>query len=148
MLELYAGNRAAMPGALEVLGERIDLGRVECDSFVVAGMNDHITPWQPGYMTSWLLGGDTDVVVTTTGHIQTMVNPPGKPRARYFSGPADGPDPEAWRAKAEEHEGSWWPGYADWLLARSGPERDAPAEPGSSRHRPLGPAPGTYVLEQ
>jgi polyhydroxyalkanoate synthase len=86
-------------------------------------------------------------VVTTTGHIQTMVNPPGKPRARYFAGPVDGPDPEAWRARAELHEDSWWPRYADWLLARSGPERAAPQEPGSPRHRPLDPAPGRYVLE-
>jgi polyhydroxyalkanoate synthase len=148
MLEIYANNSAASPGELEVLGERIDLGRVECDSFIIAGMNDHITPWGPGYMTSRLLGGETEVVVTTTGHIQTMVNPPGKPRARYFAGHADGPDPEAWRAQAEEHEGSWWPRYADWLLARSGPERDAPGELGSPRHRPLGPAPGTYVLEE
>jgi polyhydroxyalkanoate synthase len=148
MLELYANNTAANPGGLEVLGERIDLGKVQCDSFIIAGMNDHITPWGPGYMTSRLLGGETEVVVTTTGHIQTMVNPPGKPRARYFAGSADGADPEAWHAQAEEHEGSWWPRYADWLLARSGPEREAPAEPGSPRHRPLGPAPGIYVLEE
>jgi polyhydroxyalkanoate synthase subunit PhaC len=147
MLELYAGNRVATPGALEVLGEPIDLRRVVCDSFVISGMTDHITPWQPGYMTSWLLGGETEVVITTTGHIQTMINPPGKPRARYYAGPADGPDPESWRVRAEEHEGSWWPRYADWLIARSGAERDAPAVPGSGRHRPLGPAPGTYVLE-
>jgi polyhydroxyalkanoate synthase len=147
MLDLYAGNRAATPGAMQILGTPIDLRKIETDSFVVNGMSDHITPWQPGYMTSWLLGGNTEVVVTTTGHIQTMVNPPGKPRARYFAGPARGPDPEAWQAGAEEREGSWWPRYADWLIARSGAERDAPAEPGSPRHRPLGPAPGTYVLD-
>jgi polyhydroxyalkanoate synthase len=101
----------------------------------------------PGYMTSRLLGGESEVVVTSTGHIQTMVNPPGKPRARYFAGPEPGPEPEAWMARATEHEGSWWPRYADWLIARSGGERDAPGTPGSARHRPLGPAPGTYVME-
>jgi polyhydroxyalkanoate synthase len=147
MLDVYAGNRAARPGALEVLGTPIDLGRVECDNFVVAGMTDHITPWMPGYMTSQLLGGPSEVVVTSTGHIQTMVNPPGKPRARYFAGPEPGPDPQAWMAQAEERQGSWWPLYADWLLERSGSERDAPSTLGSRRHRPLGPAPGRYVLE-
>jgi polyhydroxyalkanoate synthase len=147
MLDLYAHNRAATPGGMSVLGAPIDLGKVECDSFVVAGMKDHITPWMPGYMTSQLLGGGTEVVVTTTGHIQTMVNPPGKPRARYFAGPEAGPDPEAWMAQATGHDDSWWPRYADWLLARSGAERDAPGELGSRRHRPIVPAPGSYVLE-
>ena len=147
MLELYAHNRAATPGAFEVLGTPIDLGRVGCDNFVVSGMTDHITPWMPGYMTSQLLGGRSEVVVTSTGHIQTMVNPPGKPRARYFAGPEPGPDPQQWIAQAEEHQGSWWPRYADWLLERSGEEREAPSKLGSRRHRPLGPAPGRYVLE-
>jgi polyhydroxyalkanoate synthase len=101
----------------------------------------------PGYMTSQVLGGRSEVVVTTTGHIQTMVNPPGKPRARYFAGPEAGPDPEAWMAQATEHDGSWWPAYADWLLARSGELRDAPSELGSRRHPPIEPAPGSYVLE-
>jgi polyhydroxyalkanoate synthase len=147
MLEIYADNSAATPGAVEILGTAIDLGRVQTDSFIVAGMTDHITPWMPGYMTSQLLGGHSEVVVTSTGHIQTMVNPPGKPRARYFAGPDPGPDPEAWLQRATEHEGSWWPRYAEWLLARSGDLRDAPGAPGSDRHPPLGPAPGRYVLE-
>jgi polyhydroxyalkanoate synthase subunit PhaC len=145
MLDVYAHNRAATPGAIEVLDTPIDLDRVDCDNFVVAGMTDHITPWMPGYMTSQLLGGHSEVVVTTTGHIQTMVNPPGKPRARYFAGPEAGPDPEAWMAQATAHDGSWWPLYADWLLARSGEEGDAPSRLGSRRHRPIEPAPGRYV---
>jgi polyhydroxyalkanoate synthase len=147
MLDTYAHNAAATPGSMRVLGIPVDLGQVGCDSFVVSGMKDHITPWMPGYMTSQLLGGGSDVVVTTTGHIQTMVNPPGKPRARYFAGPEAGPDPEAWMAQADRHDGSWWPRYADWLIARSGRERDAPGEPGSDRHRPIMAAPGAYVLE-
>jgi polyhydroxyalkanoate synthase len=146
MLELYAHNRAATPGAMEVLGSAIDLQRVDCDSFVVCGMTDHITPWRPGYMSSQVLGGSSEVVVTSTGHIQTMVNPPGKARARYHAGPAAGPDPDEWLSGATAYEGSWWPRYADWLLERSGEERDAPSSLGSRRHRPIEPAPGRYVL--
>jgi polyhydroxyalkanoate synthase len=145
MLDLYAHNRAADSGAVRVLETPVDLGRVRCDSFVVSGMRDHITPWDCGYETSRLLGGESEVVVTTTGHIQTMVNPPGKPRARYFAGAEPGPEPHDWLAAATAHEGSWWPRYADWLLARSGQEREAPAKLGSGRHRPLDPAPGRYV---
>ena len=147
MLELYAHNRAATPGAMRVLDMPIDLGQVACDSFVVAGMADHITPWMASYMTSQLLGGQSDIVVTTTGHIQTIVNPVGKPRARYFAGPQAGPDPEAWMAQATAHDGSWWPRYADWLLARTGDLRDAPTEPGSRRHPAIEAAPGSYVRE-
>jgi polyhydroxyalkanoate synthase subunit PhaC len=145
MLDIYAHNGAAMPGALTVLDTPIDLGKVDCDNFVVCGVKDHLTPWSCGYMTSRLLGGSSEVVVTSTGHIQTMVNPPGKPRARYFTG-EPGPDPDEWMAAATTHDGSWWPRYADWLIARSGDEREAPETLGSTRHRPLDAAPGTYVL--
>ena len=147
MLDIYAHNRAAEPGELEVLGTPVDLGRVDVDAFVVAGLTDHITPWMPCYMTSQLLGGTSEVVVTSTGHIQTMVNPPGKPRARYFAGPEPGPDPEAWMAAATTHEGSWWPRYADWLLQRSGEPRPAPSRPGNRRYKTIEPAPGLYVRE-
>ena len=147
MLDIYAHNRAAEPGELEVLGTPVDLGRIDVDAFVVAGLTDHITPWMPCYMTSQLLGGTSEVVVTSTGHIQTMVNPPGKPRARYFAGPEPGPDPEAWMAAATTHEGSWWPRYADWLLERSGEPRPAPSRPGNRRYKTIEPAPGLYVRE-
>jgi polyhydroxyalkanoate synthase len=143
--DIYADNRAATPGAVTVLGTPVDLAKVDCDNFVVSGITDHITPWRCGYETSRVLGGNSEVVVTSTGHIQTMVNPPGKPRARYFTG-EPGADPDDWMAGATSHDGSWWPRYAEWLIARSGDEREAPAKLGSSRHRPLEPAPGRYVF--
>jgi polyhydroxyalkanoate synthase len=145
MLDIYASNRAATPGDVTVLDTPVDLGKVRCDNFVVSGLRDHITPWSCGYMTSQVLGGSSEVVVTSTGHIQTMVNPPGKPRARYFTG-EPGAEPDDWMAGATCHDGSWWPRYVDWLIARSGDEREAPAKLGSTRHRPLDAAPGRYVL--
>jgi polyhydroxyalkanoate synthase subunit PhaC len=148
LLDIFAHNRAAQPGGVTVLGSPVDLRKVTCDSYVVAGKTDHITPWQPCYMTTQLLGGRSEVLITSTGHIQTIVNPPGKPRARYYAGPDPGPDPEAWMAEAEEHQGSWWPRYADWLLERSGAERRAPAKLGSRKHPAGDPAPGRYVHER
>jgi polyhydroxyalkanoate synthase subunit PhaC len=147
MLDVFAHNRAAEPGGVEVLGSPVDLSKVTCDSYVVAGKTDHITPWQPCYMTSQLMGGRSEVVITSTGHIQTIVNPPGKPRARYFAGPEPGPDPEAWMAAAEEHQGSWWPRYADWLLERSGDERRSRSKLGSRKYPAGDSAPGRYVHE-
>ena len=87
-------------------------------------------------------------MLSHTGHIQTMVCPPGNPKSHYFVGPEPGPDPEEWRARAEKRPGTWWEHWAEWMLARSGEERPAPAKPGSRRHPPLEPAPGRYVLER
>jgi polyhydroxyalkanoate synthase len=98
-------------------------------------------------MTSQLLGGESEVIVTSTGHIQTIVNPPDKPRARYYANAKPGPDPQAWLQEATEMEGSWWPRYAEWLLARSGAERAAPTRLGSRKYPVRDPAPGRWVLE-
>jgi polyhydroxyalkanoate synthase subunit PhaC len=148
LIELYATNAAATPGALTVLGTPIDLSKVDCDSYIVAGRTDHITPWKPCYLTSHLLGGPSEVVITSTGHIQTIVNPPGKPRASYHAGPATGPDADAWLAGATRHDGSWWPHWAQWLTARSGEMVPAPATLGSRDHPAGDPAPGRYVREK
>ncbi len=147
MLGLYAENRAAQPGGVMVLGTPIDLSQIDCDNFVVAGVTDHITPWKPCDMTSELLGGHSDVVVTSTGHIQTIVNPPGKPGARYWGGIAPGPDPDEWIAAAPQHEGSWWPVWSKWITARSGPSKSAPRRLGDGSYPPGDPAPGRYVME-
>ncbi len=148
LLDIFAGNRIAEPGGVEVLGTPIDLGKFTGDTFVVAGKTDHITPWQPCYMTSQLVGGKAEVIITSTGHIQTIVNPPGKPRARYYAGPEPGPDPDAWMAAADEIQDSWWPRYADWLVERSGSERTPKATLGSRKHPAGDPAPGRYVHEK
>jgi polyhydroxyalkanoate synthase subunit PhaC len=147
MLGIYAGNKAMRPGAIRVLGTPIDLRAVTCENCIIAGQTDHITPWRPCYMTSQLLSGSSEVIVTSTGHIQTIVNPPGKPRARYFAGPEAGPDPESWLHQATPHQGSWWPRYSEWLTARSGEERDAPSKLGNRNYPPRDPAPGRYVRE-
>jgi polyhydroxyalkanoate synthase len=146
-IELYADNAAATPGGVTVLGTPIDLSKVECDTYIVAGQTDHITPWKPCYLTSQLLGGSSEVVVTSTGHIQTIVNPPGKARATYHAGPGGGRDADAWLAGAERHDGSWWPHWAQWLTARSGEPVPAPENLGSRDHPAGDPAPGRYVRE-
>jgi polyhydroxyalkanoate synthase len=147
MLDIYAHNRAARPGELTLLGCPVDLSKVTCDTYVIAGKTDHITPWKPCYMTTQLLGGRSEVIITSTGHIQTIVNPPGKPRARYWSGAEPEVDPDVWMRKAQQFEGSWWPRYAEWLLEHSGEERDAPHRLGSRAHPRGEPAPGLYVHE-
>ena len=145
---LLASGKAVEPDAISYLGTPIDLSKVTSDAFLVAGLRDHITTWRPCYMTSQLLGGHCQVVIVNSGHIQTFVNPAGKSRYKYWWGPAGGPDPDAWLAHAEVHDGSWWPRWGEWLLFRSGNEKPAPDKLGSDRRRPIESAPGRYVHEK
>jgi polyhydroxyalkanoate synthase subunit PhaC len=145
--ELLVGRKAAQPGVISVLGTPIDLAKVDCESFHVAGYTDHITPWRACYGSTQVLGGRKELVVVMSGHIQSFVNPAKTAKYGYRDAPPSAPDPDRWLSAAAEHGGSWWPRWAEWLVARSGPEQAAPATPGSRRYPPLDPAPGRYVRE-
>ena len=145
---MLASGAAIEPGRLTALGTPIHLSRVTGDNFLVAGLTDHITTWRPCYQTSQLLGGDSDVVIVNSGHIQSFVNPVGTSRYRYWAGPAGGPDPDAWLAGAQEHQGSWWPRWSEWLLARSGESKPTPTRLGNAAHPAREAAPGRYVHEK
>jgi polyhydroxyalkanoate synthase len=133
------------PDGVTVLGTPIDLAKVDCDSFHVAGYTDHITPWRAAYTSTQVLGGDKQMAVVKSGHIQSFVNPAAKSRYDYWEGPPASDDPDQWLAGATEHHGSWWPQWIEWLTARSGPEKAPASALGNRKYPPLGPAPGTYV---
>ena len=120
---------------------------VDCDKFVLAGVTDHITPWKGVFRTARLFGGDTEFVLSSSGHVQSLVNPPGNPKARYFLGDDPSGSPEAWLSTAREVQGSWWDLWREWIAARSGEMRPAPEYLGNDRHLPRAAAPGTYVRE-
>jgi polyhydroxyalkanoate synthase len=147
-LRILLDNALTRPGELEVLGTPVDLGAITAPAYVLAGVTDHITPWRACYRATALLGGESTFVLSNSGHIQALVNPPGNPKAGYFTGPPPGPDPDAWRAAATEHRDSWWGHWLDWVRSRGGPVRPAPEALGSRRHPPADPAPGTYVRDQ
>ena len=77
------------------------------DTFILAAMEDHIVPWRSSYASTRLLGGDVRFVLSSSGHIAGIVNPPS-PKSRYWTNDELPPDPDAWRAGATAHEGSWW----------------------------------------
>jgi polyhydroxyalkanoate synthase len=146
-VRLALDNSLVHPGALEVLGSPVDLERVDVDSYVVAGLKDHIVPWENAYRSTQLLGGSTRFVLSTSGHIQALVNPPAKEsRASYRVADEHPAEPQAFLDQAPKLPGSWWPDYAQWLGERSGDLRPAPAKLGGGGHRALGKAPGTYVF--
>jgi len=139
-------NALATPGAATMLGSPVDLSKITVDAYVIAGIADHISAWPACYRSAALLGGDREFVLSTSGHIASMVNPPGNPKASFYSAPVTAGTAEAWLKAAPAQPGSWWPHYARWLAARGGDERDAPQALGGITHPPLDPAPGTYVF--
>jgi polyhydroxyalkanoate synthase len=145
MLDMVAQNQMAHPGAMTVLGTPIDLSRISTDTYVAAGLTDHITPWQTCYRTTQLVSGRSEFVLCSSGHIQTVVADPKHRGLGYFVNPATPPEAEDWMAAAERHEGSWWEHWVCWLAERSGGHSEAPEALGSAGFPPIQAAPGSYV---
>jgi polyhydroxyalkanoate synthase subunit PhaC len=142
-------NSLVTPGAATMLGTEVDLSKVTTDVYVVAGIADHISPWQACYRSARLLGSEElRFVLSTSGHIAALVNPPGNPRASYRLGGVVEPEPEAWLQAAEKQADSWWPNFVAWLGQRGGAKKPAPATLGGAGMATLEPAPGSYVLQR
>lgn len=136
------------PGKVEIAGHMADLTQVDVDSFIVAGVTDHITPWKACYRTTKLIGSENiEFVLSNSGHIQSLLNPPGNPKAKYFANPDLSGSADQWAAGAEEVAGSWWTRWAEWLHERGGDLKPAPDQNGSEQFPPLYDAPGKYVFD-
>jgi polyhydroxyalkanoate synthase len=146
-LGLAVDNALVRPGAASLLDTPVDLGAVKTDAYVLAGIADHLCAWESCYRTAHLLGGDTRFVLSTSGHVAAIVNPPGNTRASYRVAEHNPTAPTEFLDAARTEAGTWWADYVEWLRARCGPEIEAPTSPGCSTHEPLMPAPGSYVLE-
>jgi len=146
-LELSLANKLVTAGDATALGVPIDLGRITADAYVIGGVADHITPWQSCYRTTRLLGGKTEFVLSNSGHVAALVNPPSNSKASFQHSSDCPPRSADFLASAETHQGSWWVHYAQWLGARTGDLVPAPAELGRGNLAPLAPAPGTYVFD-
>jgi polyhydroxyalkanoate synthase len=146
-LRMFAANALARPNSFQLGDVPIDLGKVEVDAYVVGALTDHITPWKACYQTPFLLGGTSQFVLSSSGHIQALVNPPGNPKSRFLTNAALSEDPDVWLEQATEHEGTWWDHWLAWLAERAGDERRGPRRLGTTANPTLGPAPGLYVHE-
>jgi polyhydroxyalkanoate synthase len=147
LIDIFVESQFQQPGVSEILGTPIDLSEVDCDKYVVAGITDHITPWKGVFSTARTFGGKTDFVLSSSGHIQSLINPPGNPKARFSLNPDLRESAEDWLAAAREVSGSWWDHWREWLTAHSGEMRAAPQSLGNERFKPGAKAPGIYVTE-
>lgn len=145
--EMYLNNNLIRKDALTLGGQPIDLERITQPLYAVTAEDDHIAPWRQCYRIRKYVNGPTRFVLSTSGHILGIVNPPVNPPKRsYWVGePARTESVDRWEASAEKRPGTWWEDWVQWLVPHSGAlvpppkaHRDFPA---------LAPAPGTYVLE-
>src|SRR3954453_8853714 len=145
-IDIAIGNALTEPGKVTMLGTPVDLSTVTVDSYTTAGIANHLCPWQACYRSTQMLGGDSRFILSTSGHIASLVNPPGNPKSTFQVAGDTPASSEQWLAQAETVQGSWWPDFMTWLGERSGEEIPAPAGPGDLEE--LAEAPGTYVYDK
>ncbi|MGH9265434.1 MAG: PHA/PHB synthase family protein [Acidimicrobiales bacterium] len=141
----YVENQLAR-GEMTLAGTLLELDRITADTYVLSAKEDHIAPWTSAYAATRLLGGDVRFVLSSSGHVAGIVNPPQSKRV-YWTNEDCPAAPEAWLAGAVEHAGSWWHDWAAWIADRAGDRRPPPAL-GSAAHPPLDDAPGRYVHDR
>ena len=151
-MTLYETLAFSTPGETEMAGHKVDLTKVTSDLFILGGVTDHITPWKATYRSTKLFGSkDVTYVLSQSGHMQAILNPPTNPKAKYFIQKKKGalPDtPDEWLQGTEEVKGSWWPLWAEWVQKRAGKKIPAPETLGNADYAPMEAAPGLYVVEE
>jgi polyhydroxyalkanoate synthase len=140
----YLDNSIAK-GKTVIDNVRIDLRTVKTPIYNLATREDHIAPAKSVYLGSSSFGGPMRFVLSGSGHIAGVVNPPSKVKYQYWTGePPAGEDLDGWIRNATEHPGSWWTDWITWLKAQDGREVDA-REPGGGVLAAIEDAPGSYV---
>jgi polyhydroxyalkanoate synthase len=139
----YLDNKLAK-GEMELAGVRIDLKKVKVPVYNLAAREDHIAPAKSVFLGSKFFGGPVCFVLTGSGHIAGIVNPPDKGKYQYWTGGAAKGDLDSWIAKAKEHPGSWWPDWLAWVEKHDA-RRVSARTPGGGKLAPIEDAPGRYV---
>ncbi|MDR1662693.1 MAG: class I poly(R)-hydroxyalkanoic acid synthase [Azoarcus sp.] len=145
---MYLENNLRLPGRLTMLGQKVDLGKIDVPAYFFAAREDHIVPWKTSYLGRALLGGEATFVLGASGHIAGTINPVSKNRRSYWTSPHALTSPGEWLAGAEEHPGSWWTHWNEWLKAFDGRQVAARGRLGNAQYEPGEPAPGRYVKER
>ena len=141
---MYLKNRLREPGALTLAGVAIDLAKVGVPAYFVSAIEDHIAPWKTTYAGPGLMKGKSRFVLSGSGHIAGMINPPAANKYGYWTNDKPADTPDAWFAEAVQHEGSWWTDWRRWIEPYL--EREvAPRIPGKGRLAAIEAAPGSYA---
>jgi polyhydroxyalkanoate synthase subunit PhaC len=140
----YLDNKLSK-GEMKIDGVSLDLQKVKAPIYNLATREDHIAPAKSVMWGSQYFGGPVKYVLAGSGHIAGVINPPAKPKYQYWTGakPA-GSNVENWLKTAEEHPGSWWPDWLEWLREQ-GAQMVPARKLGGGKFKPTEAAPGSYV---
>ncbi|MEL7180213.1 MAG: class I poly(R)-hydroxyalkanoic acid synthase [Pseudomonadota bacterium] len=132
----------------EIAGETVRINDVTVPLCAIACETDHIAAWKSSYAGIGKMGSkDKTFILSESGHIAGIINPPTKNKYGHYTNPELGLTPDDWYDAADKHEGSWWPRWDAWLSKKSGKKVTARV-PGDDEHPILAPAPGTYVVNK
>ncbi len=141
---MYINNLLREPGGIKLNGVAIDLAKVKTPAYFVASLEDHIAPWKSTYAGARIFPGKVRFVLGGSGHIAGIVNPPAANKYCYWTNEEPAATAQAWLEKAQQHAGSWWSDWAEWVAQYAG-EKVAAREPGKGGLKALEDAPGSYV---
>ena len=145
---MYLRNALKDPAGISLAGVPIDVSKIAQPSYFVSAIEDHIAPWKTTYAGPRLLGGKSRFVLSGSGHIAGMINPPSANKYGYWTNEKLAATPDEWLAGAKQHEGSWWNDWLSWLKPHLGPQVAArvPGKGGGKgRLKIIEPAPGSYA---
>ncbi|MBO6520865.1 MAG: class I poly(R)-hydroxyalkanoic acid synthase [Rhodospirillales bacterium] len=142
---MYLDNKLVEPGGIEIEGVKLDLTKIKVPTYIISTREDHIAPWKPTYKATQLYSGPIRFILSASGHIAGVVNPPAAGKYCYWINDETPADPDEWLAGAEQHEGSWWPDWDKWIKKQNGKELVDARQPGDGKLKVLCDAPGTYV---
>ena len=142
---MYLDNKLVEPGGIEIDGIKLDLRKIKVPTYIISTREDHIAPWLATYKATQLYKGPIRFVLSASGHIAGVVNPPAGGKYCYWINDKTPADPNAWLEGAVQHEGSWWPDWDTWVKAQSDKTLVDARQPGDGKLKALCDAPGTYV---
>ncbi|MDA5093092.1 alpha/beta fold hydrolase [Aliiroseovarius sp. KMU-50] len=148
--EMYLKNKLREPGALTLCGRPVDTRNIDVPCYFLAADGDHIVPWTASYTATDLVSGPTEFILTTGGHVSgTVINHPAKTRRKFWADGDTAEEAAGWQESASLTDGSWWPHWLNWIEDHNPSTKvKAPVKRGNKNHKPIAPAPGTYVLEK
>lgn len=142
--KMYLENKLVEPGGIILAGVPIDLTKIETPVYWLSTKDDHIAPWQATYAATQLYKGPKKFVLSASGHIAGVINPPATNKYCYWTNAKTPADPDLYLSGAKQTEGSWWPDWQKWVkkfAAGTVPAR----QPGEGKLKALEDAPGSYV---
>jgi polyhydroxyalkanoate synthase len=141
---MYMKNLLRVPGGITLAGVPIDVTKVDVPTYFASAIEDHIAPWKTTYEGPNILGGKSRFVLSGSGHIAGMINPPVANKYGYWTNDTITASPDEWFAGATQHEGSWWTDWRQWLKPYLG--KEVPARvPGKGKLKVIEAAPGSYA---